>query len=81
MTRTSLGCISTDMATKLANPVAEAIRRLGGMHKASMASGIPYPTLCRYQRHGRIRDLEPTRRLAEAAKLPIEAFYAPKGPA
>jgi hypothetical protein len=52
--------------------IARAIEALGGVHQATMKTGIPSDTLRSYRRRGIVPKYEPARILAEASGVPID---------
>jgi hypothetical protein len=63
--------------TGKANPVEQAVARVGGAVQACAICRVTPATLYDWRRKGYIRLLGPALRLARAAEMPVEVFAPP----
>ena len=60
------------------NPVADAIARCGGVHKAMLIMGVGRTTIWRWRKDGHITKLDAAVKLAKALQWSVERLTTPQ---
>lgn len=62
------------------NPVAEAIRRCGGLSRVALVTGVSRTTIWRWRKHGRINKFDAAIALAKEIEWPVERLVGKEAP-